>query len=220
MGSPAEVDEFAVPVEGDVLALGNVVQAQHLQIFAEVAENPAGLVATHHFALEGHLLLDDLAHRLLDALEIGWRKGLVDEKIVLVLLGVIGASHIDLSVGKATLHGVGHHVLGRMPDHLAGGFVTGRHQLQRHVAIEGKTQVDEPAVDAPGDRRLRQAGADLKRNLSHRDPRGNSSTAPSGSVTLISLMNAGRSWVGCSSASKVGWGAQDAMRAAGRHERI
>jgi hypothetical protein len=67
---------------------------------------------------------------------------------------VIGATHVDLDVGKDALHGIRHHVLGGMTDHLSGGGILGRDDLQRGIGPERSAEIDELSIDAP-----RQGGA-------------------------------------------------------------
>ena len=62
----AEVEELAVVVDRDRLAVGDVLEALDLEALAALAEEPRGLFARHLDALERAPLGEDLAHLRFD----------------------------------------------------------------------------------------------------------------------------------------------------------
>ena len=147
-----------------------------------------------HLAREAARLGEDLAHLAFDLREVLGREGPLDLEVVLELLAVVGAADVDLRAGEEALHRVGHHVLGRVADHLARLRIAVRHDLERDVAPERRAQIDQPAVDATGERGLREPRTDLLAPPRARSrPRAPSSFRPSGNPTSTSLMNDGAS---------------------------
>ena len=140
----AEIHESSVSEDRDLVTFGNVGESRELQLLAEFErKSGVGLVATDDLALEGGVLGEDRVHLLLDPLDVFGRERLVDEEVVLELLAVVCASGIHLRLGEESLDGIGHHVLGGVTDHLAARGIAGGHDLERHVAVEGRSEVDE-----------------------------------------------------------------------------
>ena len=107
---------------------GMSLQALDLEGLAQVAEDPLGLFAGDLDALEGAALGEDLAHLLLDLLEVLGREGAGEAEVVLELLRVVLPAGVDLGLGPQPLDGVGEHVLGAVADELAGlGALDGEH---------------------------------------------------------------------------------------------
>ena len=81
---------------------------------------------------------------------------------------VVRATGVDLRVGKEPLHRVGHDMLCRMTNHIAAVFALSGHDLDRGVFIKRTAQVNNLAVDSPGEGSLCEPGADSFRHLKHR----------------------------------------------------
>ena len=157
----AEIGEAAVAEERDLLALRDVVEARDLERLAlrfEERLRRAARSITSRVKDDFSAMI--FAHLLLDLLEILGREGALDQEVVLELLGVVGAPDVDLRGREQALDRVGHHVLGRVADHLGAGGVPGGHDLDRHIRVEGHAQIDQAAVDAAGERRAREPLAD------------------------------------------------------------
>ncbi len=170
VGPAAEIHEPAVAEDRDLGAVRDVGEARELELFAHRREQPLGLGAGDDLALEVGLLGEDRVHLLLDLREILGREGVLHEEVVLELVAVVAAAGVDLGLREQTLHGVGHHVFGRMPDHLAAGGILRGHDLERDVPLEGPPQIDQRAVDPAREGRLREAGTDLARHVEHGGP--------------------------------------------------
>ena len=105
---------------------------------------------------------------------------MLDQEVVLELLAVIVAADVDLDVGEETLHGVGHDVLGRVPDHLAGLGIPDGDDLDRRVAPDRGAQVHQLAVDASGQGRLGEPRPDALRDREHSGSGGKLEDLPVG----------------------------------------
>ena len=170
MRTAAQVDELAVPEQGDRLALRDVVQSLQLQLLAHAGEQFPRLLAVDLDPLDLVLLGEDLPHLRLDRLEILRHEGPRKAEVVLVLLGVVPPPDVDLRPGPESLDSVRQHVLRRVAQEDPGLVVLRREQPERARRFKRRAQVDEAAVELGADRRLRQAGADRARYLQRRRP--------------------------------------------------
>ena len=93
---------------------------------------------------------------------------------------MIAASGVHLGVWKQPLDGVRHHVLCRVADHVARVGVAIGHDLEGDIFFEGLAEVDEAAIDAPGDRGLGEARADLLGSRENRRAMGHRQRLPVG----------------------------------------
>jgi hypothetical protein len=94
----AQVDKFAILVEGDGLALGNVGQALDLVALAHVLDDAGGLFARDLGALELLVLGHDFAHLGLDFHEVlGGQAVLQVEVVVETVVG--GRTDVELDLG-------------------------------------------------------------------------------------------------------------------------
>jgi hypothetical protein len=104
----AEIDEVAVLVERDLLALGNRLDDLDFVGFAALAEELECLRTRDDFALEGQILADDLGHLGLDALDVLGCERLGVEVVVEAALD--GRADGHLGVGANATNRVGHDV--------------------------------------------------------------------------------------------------------------
>ena len=113
--------------------------------------------------------LHDLAHLVFDAREIvvGERLAVREIEVVVEAVGDRGADR-DLRAREQPGDRLGHHVRGRVPQHLAAVVGVGDDDLQRDVVVERTAQVDPFAVGLRRDRGLGEPLADRRRDLGRR----------------------------------------------------
>ena len=107
VGPAAEVDEVAVAVEGEGLAVLQLVE--DLQLVGLVAQAVPGLVAADLLALEAVVLADHPLHLLLDAGQILGAEGLGHVEVVVEPV-VDGRSDGQPRLGEEAPHRLGHDV--------------------------------------------------------------------------------------------------------------
>ena len=177
VGTATEIGESPVAEDRDVLTRGDVVEPRDLERFARLVEKSLRLVARHDHALEDRVLGDDLRHFGFDAGKVVGRDAHRNVEVVLELLGVVGTADIDLCRWPEALHGVGHHVLGGVADHLASlGITRGDDPQPPARRGQRRPQVDERAADVSGERGLRQASADSSGDVERSAPAGHAHT--------------------------------------------
>ena len=108
VGPAAEVEEIALPVDRDRRRV-DPAQDLDLERLAPLLEEGDGLLARHLLTRERVVRLHDLAHHLLDALEVLRReRGRLQEVVVEPVLD--GGADGHLHLGEEPLHRLGHHV--------------------------------------------------------------------------------------------------------------
>jgi hypothetical protein len=173
----AQVDEVAVAVGRDHLALGQVGDA--LELERVVAEHLARLVARHLAPLEGELLLRDAAHLGLERREVLGRERLRDLEVVVEAV-VDGRAEADLRVGAQAAHGRGERVRARVAQHGERlGVALGEH-AERAAAPQRRHEVLHLAVDAHRDGRAQQPLADRRDHVARQRARGDLARRPVG----------------------------------------
>ena len=165
----AEVVELAVAIDGDRLAVGNVLEALDLEALAALAEEARRLVARDLDALEGASLGEDLAHLRLDLLQIVGRERLRAAEVVLELLAVVDAADVDLDLGPQSLDRVGHHVLGAVAHEPTRLGVLGGEDAEPAAATQRRPQIDVAALELGADRGVGEAGPDRARGVERGD---------------------------------------------------
>ena len=165
----AEIDERAVGVHGDRFVRPQF--ADPLQLERVVGEAPVRLLARHDFPHERIVLRRDLAHLLLDHLEVFRRERARYREIVVEPL-VNGRAESDPGVREDLAHRGGEDVRRGVAQHRQRVGVALGEDRQPGTAGERPAKVLDLAVDANGDRRTRQAGADLRRELGTRGTLG------------------------------------------------
>jgi len=163
----AQVDEIALAVQRKRLAGRNVGDDLGLVFLALVAEERNRLVARQFAALDRQVLVDDALHFGLDRLEVVRMKGLFAREIVVKPV-LDGRPDRHLGVRVQPLDRLGHQVRGRMPDHLHALVVAGRDDAKAAVALDPVIDVDQPAVELAGQRRLGKPRPDIGRDLAYR----------------------------------------------------
>ena len=93
-----------------------------------------------------------------------------------------------LRAGPELLHRLGHDVRGVVADELERLRVRAGEDLDGGIAGDGVGEIGEPAVDGHGHGLLGEALGDGLRELLAGDPGGEARSAPSGNVSVISLM--------------------------------
>jgi hypothetical protein len=157
--------EPALAENGDLLAVGNVVEARQLERLTFFRKELARLIARDHLALEQRFLADDVLHFGRDGIEIVGRERPRDHEIVLKLLGVVAATDVDLCPREQPPHRVGHDMFGRVTDHLARLGTLCGDDLNFGVVLERDPQVDQATVDTPGKRRACESLPDSLRDV-------------------------------------------------------
>ena len=115
MRAAAEIEPVALLVDLDLLVRRDRVDQLDLEGFALVAKNLLGLFARPHFLGEGFVARDDLAHLLLDGVEVFRRERLIAEEVVIEAV-LDHRSDGDLRARPKALHRFGEHVRGVMAD--------------------------------------------------------------------------------------------------------
>ena len=166
----AEVDERLLVLDrvaGDfLLTFRLLVDQLHLQRLAAVSEERLCLVARPHLALIGQILLRELAHLVLDAVEILGHERPIDDEVVEEAF-VSRRPDAALRAGKE-IRDRGRHQMRRavtQQRQRLGALVCD--DADGGILLERIGQVHELAVDDRGVRRLREAGRDPCRNVAH-----------------------------------------------------
>ena len=120
----AQVEPFALAVDGDVLRSGQVADQLGLVLLAPVLEEADRLVAVPDFAHEAGIAGDDLAHLRLDLFQIVGRERLGPREVVIEAVGDRRADR-DLRAGIERLDGFRHH-MGRIVTDQAERYPRGR----------------------------------------------------------------------------------------------
>ena len=159
MRPPAEVDEPALTVERDLLALRQALDDLGLVELALVLEERDRLVPVPDLAADRLVALDDLAHAPLDLLEVLGREGRrAGEIVVKAVLDRRPDGH--LGVGVELLDRLGHDVGGVVANDLERIVMVTGDDLDPGVIDDRAREIPKLAVDANGEGGLGQAGAD------------------------------------------------------------
>jgi hypothetical protein len=98
---------------------------------------------------------------------------MLHQKVVLKLLAVVRPADVDLRVREEALHGVRHHVLGRMADHLASLRILAGDDLDRRVGLERSAQIHQAPIDAAREGRSREPRSNGPGDVQDRRTHGN-----------------------------------------------
>ncbi len=165
----AQIDPVALPVQRDLLARrDDVVDDLRLVDLALVLEESDRVVLRHDAALDRQRLGDDLVHLGLDLREVVGRERRLAREVVVETVVDDGTDR-DLRVGEQPLRRLREQVRSRMTQDVErlGALLGDDRQLR--VVFDAETRVDELAVDLAGERGLREAGADRRGDVLHRD---------------------------------------------------
>jgi hypothetical protein len=133
----AEVDEFAVAIEADLVAgLGEFGHEVGLHEVAVALEFRQRLLARLVFADKLLVARHHLGHLGFDGGQVLGREGLLAIEVV-EEAGIGGRTVAELGLGKQLEHRRGQHVRGRVAHHLQRLGVVLLHQLQRVSAVSG-----------------------------------------------------------------------------------
>ena len=155
---PAEVEEGAIPVDGDDFVLGELVEPFELE--RVVGEEFAGLVPGDDAPFEGMVGTDDFAHALLDGLDLVRGEGLGNIEVVVEAV-VDGGPETDTGIGDQFAHGGGQDMGGRVAQHAERFRVAVGEEAHGLAVGEGAVQVDDFAVDRRGEGGAGETRADL-----------------------------------------------------------
>ena len=155
----AQIDESALPVERHLFALGDVCDDLGLVGFSLRLEELDGLGALPDLPHDGLVARDDFAHARFDELEIlRGERFLAGEIVVKAVLD--GGPDGDLRLREKLFHRFGHRVSCVMAQHLQALRGGAGDDLNAGVALDGRGQVPQLAVDADRHGRFRQTGPD------------------------------------------------------------
>ena len=166
----AEIDEIALTVQREVLALRDARDDLGLVLLAHAAEERHRLVARHHAALDRDVGGGQFFHLLLDRGQVLGREGTLEGEIVIEAVLDHRADR-DLRRGEQRLHGLREQVRGGMADDLERIVRLVGDDGERCVVRDGVRGVDQFAVDARAECGLGQAGADAGGNFADGDGR-------------------------------------------------
>src|SRR5690606_13386501 len=155
----AQVDELALAIQGDRLLGGDAGDDLGLVVLALAAEEGDRLVAVPNFALDRLVARHDFFHARLDALDILRSEGLLAREVVVEPI-LDGRADRDLGLRIELLHGLRHDVRGVMSKQLQSIGRFAGNDLYARVAIDGRGEVTQDAIDPYGDRVLREPRAD------------------------------------------------------------
>ena len=162
MGTPAQVDEFPLPVQRNLLVLGKVLDDLGLVVFPLVGEEPDGLRAVPHLARHRLVAGHDFAHARLDVLQVvGGERRRPREIVVEAVLD--HRADGDLDFGVQFLDRLGHDVGGVVAQQCEPVVVPGGNDGHLGVLFDDRRKVLDRAVHADGQRRLGQTRADVGR---------------------------------------------------------
>ena len=171
MRPAAEIDPGTLAIEGDGLALRQVLDQFHLVLLARSPEVGDGGVAIPDLALEGGVALDDLAHARLDPRQIVQAERLVAGEVVVEAVLDRGPDG-DLGAGEQLLHSLGHQVGGVVADGRQDvGMVAGQ-DLDTSALLQRAPEVAQLAVQPDQRRLLRQRLGEALGDLETGDPVG------------------------------------------------
>src|SRR5947207_2242922 len=156
MRPDAQIDEIPLPVEADLLLGRDLADIFGLITFADAVEEGDGLVAIPHFTVDRLVAPHDVAHALLDALEIVRRERRRTREVV-IKPGLGRRAKGNLRFGIELLDRLGHD-MGRV---VAQDLDTLRHisgddrdrgvmiDQRREIARSASTLVGTPALGSP-----------------------------------------------------------------------
>ena len=159
MRAAAEVEPVALFVDLDLLVCGDGVDELDLERLALVAEHALGLVARPFLLGEGFVARDDLAHLLLDRVEVLRGERLIAEEVVIEAV-LDDRADGDLRARPQALDGLGEHMGGVVPDELQRSRVVAADEFDLGVALDRVTEVGEHAIERHGDGALGERGRD------------------------------------------------------------
>ena len=155
----AEVEPVALLVDLDLLVRGDGVDQLDLERLALVAEHALGLVARPFLLGEGFVARDDLAHLLLDGLEVLRGERLIAEEVVVESV-LDHRADGDLRAGPQALHGLRQHMGGVVPDELQRARIVATDEFDLGIALDRVTEIGEHAIERHGDGALGERGRD------------------------------------------------------------
>ncbi len=155
----AEVEPVALFVDLDLLVVRDGIDQFDLEQLALVAKDALGLLARPHFLGEGFVTRDDLAHLLLDRVEVLGGERLVAEEVVVEAV-LDHRADGDLGARPQRLDGFRKHMRGVVPNELQRARVLARKKFDPSVALDRVIEVGERAVERHRDRTLDERGRD------------------------------------------------------------
>ena len=164
MRAAAEIEPVALLVDLELLVGRDGIDQLDLEHLALVLEDALRVVARPDLFREGFVARDDLAHLLLDRLEILGRERLVAEEVVVEAV-LDHRADGDLGARPQRLHGFGQHMRGVMADQLQRARIVAVQEFDFRVALDGVGEVGDRTVERHGDRALGERGGNPLRDV-------------------------------------------------------
>ena len=153
MRPAAEIEPVALLVDVQVLAGRNGVDQFALEGLALLLEEVERLIARPDFLHDRPVARDDLAHLLFDDRQVFDRERRLAIEIVIKAV-LDHRADGDLRARKKLLHRLGQHMRGVVTNKLQRARIVAAHELEFHVAVDGRGEIGERAVEGHGDRAL------------------------------------------------------------------
>ena len=170
MRAAAKVEPVALLVDRDRFARrDDVVDDLRLIVFADLLERRDGVLFRPDFPNDRVVLVDDLFHLLLDALEILRGERLLAREVVIEAV-IDHRADRDLRIRIHFLHSLRENVGGVVPDELKALLVTRRHDGNFGVAVQRTVEVIEFPVHLGGKRSLGEGFGNGFRNIGRACP--------------------------------------------------
>ena len=164
----AEIDEIALAVERDFLAVGNGLNQFGLVMFSDGLEEGGGLITRPDFAQNRQVAFGEFGHALFNGDEILRREGaLVGEIVVEAVVDDRADGHLCLR--EELLDRVGQEVCGRVAEDFQPFRVLVGDDAELGITFNAERCVNQTIIDAPRQRGAGKACADTLGNFSDGD---------------------------------------------------
>ena len=155
----AQVHPVALPVHLEVLIGGDGLDQLHLEGLALRLEMGDGVGAGPDFLGEGRVAGDQLAHLLLDGLEVIGGEGRLAIKVVIETV-LDHRADGDLRARIKRLHRLGQHMGAIVADELERAGILAADEFDFGVLMDGIGEIDHRAIQRHGDGALGERGGD------------------------------------------------------------
>ncbi len=167
VGTPAEVDEIALPVDRDLLVGRDLADDRGLVVFPLIAEKLDGGVPVPHLPAHRLVALGDLGHLGLDGLQILRGEGPpIGEIVVEAVLD--DRADGDLGLGEQLFHRLRQQVGGGVPNHFQTFLVPTGKDGDPGLVRNNMGEIDQPAIHLARHRRFGEIRADVLGDLADR----------------------------------------------------
>ena len=145
MRPAAEVEPFALLINRDGLALGQVLNQLGFKLLAHFAEQLDRRVAVHDFALKFIIAVDDEGHLLFNRGEVIGRERLVPVEVIIEPVFNNGAD-CNLRAGEKLLHGFRQNMGRIMTDQFQPFWVFGCDEFDFRIRLNRQRRINQLSV--------------------------------------------------------------------------